>query len=107
MEWVRMMQGYGGYGTDLVGQTMTQDPANGQLVINGGEYADGSFNLETFKWGYNIARPQSATQFNHPLDDRLTESVNPTTTDLTLEQNDFDIAGVGIPLDITQDFSPQ
>jgi YD repeat-containing protein len=100
-EWIE------GGGTDIVylyGMTMAQDPTNGQLVVNGGEYSSTSTNFETFSVEYINGHPRSSTEFNTQLDDRLTQTVNPTDTDVYLQQNDFDINGVGEPLDIAQNY---
>ena len=103
-EWI---EGAGNQAVGLYGMTMAQDPANGQLVINSGEYSSTSTNYETFKVDYINGHPQSGTQFNHPLDDRLTETIDPTTGALHLRQNDFNVNGVGMPLQIQQNLDYQ
>jgi len=100
-EWI---EGGGTDSVSLYGMAMAQDPANGQLVISGGEYSSTSTNYETFKVDYINGQPRSSTEFSAQLDDRLTQTVNPATTDVYLQQNDLDINGVGESLGFTQNF---
>jgi len=103
-EW---QEGGGSAAVALFGMTMAQDPTNGQLVVNGGEYSATSTNYETFKVDYLNGHPRSGTSFSHSLDDHLTETINPATTALYLQQNDFNIGGVGMSLNISQNYTDE
>jgi RHS repeat-associated protein len=97
-------EGLGPYTVALYGIAMAEDPTNGQLVVSGGQYSSSSANLETFKIDYLNSQPRSGTLFSTNLDDRLTQSVNPTSTDLMLSQTDINLAGIGLPLNLSQNF---
>ena len=116
------LEGFGALSAQISGIGMAQDPTGdpsqsqggqGQLVVTGGEYATSSqdysahTNYETFKIAFLNGHPRSGTVLTRHLDASLTETVSPATTDVFLRQQDFSIPGVGIALNVAQNFDSE
>ena len=109
-EWLK---GFGAQSEEMSGIGMAQDPSHGQLVVTGGEYQTSNVDYsahssyETFKIGFLNGHPLPGTVIIKHLDASLVETINPATTDVFLHQQDFSIPGIGMALNVSQNFDSE